>query len=66
MKHIIEQHAPGLSDDTIIVTSTVTIHLGVGSFNNACSALSHLLIEFNVGKGEEMLQNACGSRISST
>lgn len=38
------------SGETVIVTNKVTIRLGVGSFSNACSALSHLFLECNVDK----------------
>jgi hypothetical protein len=40
------------SDDNqfVIETSTITIRLGAGSFNNACSALSHLFTECGVDK----------------
>ena len=47
-KNITMRHAHDPDDDTIIVTSTVTI---VGSFSNACSALSRLFTECNVEKG---------------
>ena len=37
-------------NQTVIKTSTITIRLCAGSFNNACSALSHLFTECGVDK----------------
>ena len=54
------------SGETVIITNKVTICLGVGSFPNVCSVLSHLFLECNVDKSATQASRFYGKNYQFT